>query len=104
MTEYELVQLAAIEKYLEQYPEKANAITPTEMGIYRVSDGVEIWFEQGTNGDAVLIFASWIAKRIATAAQINSTIKEFRASLKFSKSKSKTDKRVYLEARGMTKH
>lgn len=104
MTRTTAERQAAILANLEKYDEKTAGYTPLNQGIYRVEDGVEIWFEKEITKDGEkfrhLIFAAWIDITIATAAQIHYVVTEFRTALQYAKSRTEDNPNCYLESRG----
>ena len=98
---------AAIDANLEKYDFKTCMHSPEKQGIYRVEDGVEVWFEKEitTDGEKFkhLIFAAWIDATIATGAQISHVVTEFRTALHYGKNKSEDNPNCYLESRGMVR-
>ena len=104
MTKPTAERQAAIDANLEKYDSKTAWHSPDEQGIYRVPDGVEIWFEKEiTEADGEkykhLIFATWIDASIATAAQIHYCVTEFRSALHYEKNRGEK-KLCYLESKG----
>ena len=87
--------------YMQRYPFKLRAICPDKMGIYRVPDGCEIWFEQKLKGENNIFLAAWLTTKLCTDNDIHNTVTEFRAGVQFTKA---NPGELFLESRGFTKH